>query len=126
MTAIEESTIRAWLAHIEETDEAIVARVLNRCQDDAGERDYFIRCAAAEQSSADPFADDRRDCDQCVNLTGRGTCLAARRGEIVAHRDYEPVRNLPRRCEGYIPGADDPDRRPGRERWPKLIEKGCE
>jgi len=31
-----------------------------------------------------------------------------------------------RRCEGYAPGADDPDRRHGRERWPGLTQKGGE
>jgi hypothetical protein len=68
--------------------------------------------------------DDRRICTQCANLTGRGLCLAARRGEIVASRSYEPIRDLPRRCEGYMPGADDADRRLGLERWPGLIQKG--
>ncbi len=69
-------------------------------------------------------ADDRRACIQCANLTGRGLCLAARRGEIVASHSYEPIRDLPRRCEGYMPGMDDADRRPGLERWPGLIQKG--
>lgn len=67
--------------------------------------------------------DQRRTCRQCANLSGR-RCLAASRGEIVANRDYAPVRDLPRRCEGYAPGVDDPDRRPGGERWPGLIQKG--
>jgi len=67
--------------------------------------------------------DQRRTCRQCANLSGR-RCLAASRGEIVANRDYEPVRDLLRRCEGYAPGVDDPDRRPGGERWPGLIQKG--
>lgn len=67
--------------------------------------------------------DQRRTCRQCANLSGR-RCLAASRGEMVANRDYEPVRDLPRRCEGYAPGVDDPDRRPGGERWPGLIQKG--
>lgn len=70
----------------------------------------------------DPFPDDRRICDKCANLEGR-RCLAAWRGEIVANRDYEPVRDIPRRCEGYAPGADDPDTRPGRERWSYLTER---
>lgn len=65
--------------------------------------------------------DDRRTCEQCANLTGRGLCLAARRGDIVASRSYEPIRDLRRRCEGYAPGPDDPDRRPGTERWPGLM-----
>lgn len=67
--------------------------------------------------------DDRRTCEQCANLAGR-RCLAAWRGEIVANRDYAPVRDIPRRCEGYAPGANDPDTRPGRERWPELTERG--
>ena len=60
-----------------------------------------------------------------ANLIAR-RCQAAKRGEIVASRNYEPIRDLPRRCEGYAPGADDPDRRHGRERWPGLIQKGIE
>lgn len=71
----------------------------------------------------DAFPDDRRTCDQCANLEGR-RCLAAWRGEIVANRDYAPIRDIPRRCEGYMPDPNDPDRRPGSERWPELIEKG--
>lgn len=67
--------------------------------------------------------DDRHTCKQCANLEGR-RCLAAWRGEIVANRDYEPVRDIPRRCEGYAPGEDDPDTRPGLERWPELSQKG--
>lgn len=69
--------------------------------------------------------DERRTCGQCANLARR-RCLAAWRGEIVANRDYEPVRDIPRRCEGYAPGADDPDTRQGRERWPELIQKESE
>jgi hypothetical protein len=119
MTADEESAIRAWLAHIEETDAAIIAIVLDQCGVDADARGYFLR-QAAEVPRAVAFDDDRRRCGQCANLTGRGLCLAARRAEIVASRNYEPVRDIPRRCEGYAPGPDDPDRRPGRERWPGL------
>lgn len=123
MTAAQESAIRSWLAQIDEADGAIIAHVLNRCQCDPDARGYFIRLAS-DASRPAPFPNDRRRCDQCVNLTERGLCLAARRGEIVANRDYEPARELLRRCEGYQPGADDPDRRRGRERWPELIQKG--
>ena len=66
--------------------------------------------------------DDRRTCTRCANLTERGLCLAAWRGEIVASRRYEPINDIPRRCEGYVAGADDLDRRPGRERWPGLTD----
>lgn len=125
LTASEESAILAWLALIEETDPATIAEVIGQCQRDADVRDYFTGRAAAELLKPDPFPDDRRTCDQCANLIAR-RCQAAKRGEIVASRNYEPIRDLPRRCEGYAPGADDPDRRPGRERWQGLIQKGGE
>ena len=125
LTASEETAIRAWLALIEETDPATIAEVIGQCQRDADARDYFTGRAAAELPKPDPFPDDRRTCDQCAKLIAR-RCQAAKRGEIMASRDYEPIRDLPRRCEGYAPGADDPDRRHGRERWPGLIQKGGE
>ena len=122
LTAEEETAIRAWLALIEETDPATIAEVIDRCRSDADARDYFTGRAAERREPA-RFPDDRRTCDQCPNLIAR-RCQAAKRGELVASRNYEPIRDLPRRCEGYAPGADDPDRRPGRERWPALTQKG--
>ena len=121
LTAREEQAIRAWLALIEETDPATIAEVIGQCQRDADARGYFTGRAAAELPKPDPFPDDRRTCDQCANLIAR-RCQAAKRGEIVASRNYEPIRDLPRRCEGYAPGATDTDRRPGRERWPGLTD----
>lgn len=64
--------------------------------------------------------DDRRRCTQCRRLNPLGRCIAAQ--EIAATQTYEPIRDILRRCEGYIPRADDPDTRPGRERWPQLIQ----
>lgn len=125
LSAKEETPIRAWLALIKETDPATIAEVIGQCQRDADARDYFIGRAAAELPKPDAFPDDRRTCDQCANLIAR-RCQAAKRGEIVANWNYEPIRDLPRRCEGYAPGAGDPDRRHGRERWPGLIQKGDE
>ena len=121
LTDSEETAIRAWLALIEETDPATIAEVIGQCQRDADARDYFTGRAAAELPKPGPFPDDRRTCDQCANLIAR-RCQAAKRGEIVASRNYEPIRDLPRRCEGYAPGAADADRRPGRERWPGLTD----
>lgn len=121
----EERALRAWLANIEEPDEAVIAQVLNQCQVDAEARCYFLRLAE-DTARPDAFDDERRRCDQCAELTERGLCLAARRGDIVAIRVYEPVRDIRRRCEGYSPGADDPDRRHGRVRWPDLIQEGDE
>ncbi|MFO1352590.1 MAG: hypothetical protein U1F68_18735 [Gammaproteobacteria bacterium] len=43
MTAEEETAIRAWLAHIEETDADIIAEVLNQCRADVKARAYFLR-----------------------------------------------------------------------------------
>ena len=122
MTASEESAILAWLALIEETDPATIAEVIVQCQRDADARDYFTGRAAAERPKPEAKPDDdRRTCDQCANLIAR-RCQAAKRGEIVASRNYEPIRDLPRRCEGYAPGAAGTDRRPGRERWPGLTD----
>jgi hypothetical protein len=123
LTASEETAIRAWLAMIEETDPAIIAEVIGQCQRDAAARDYFTGWATAELPKPAPLPDDRRTCDQCANLIAR-RCQAAKRGEIVASRNYEPIRDLPRRCEGYAPGGADTDRLTGRERWPALIQKG--
>jgi len=125
MTADEESAIRAWLTHIEETDAAIIAIVLGQCRADVDARGYFLR-QAGEVPRPAPFDDDRRYCDQCANLR-RDVCTIAepKAGAlVVANRGYRPVREPPRRCAGYAPGPDDPDRRPGRERWPGLIQKG--
>lgn len=81
------------------------------------------RALAVEHGIILPTDDGRSTCNQCANLAGR-RCLAAWRGEIVATRDYAPVRDIPRRCEGYAPGGNDPDKRPGLERWPESIQKG--
>jgi len=49
--------------------------------------------------------------------------MAAWRGELRAARDYAPTfPGQPQRCIGYAPMADDPDQRPGRERWPELVK----
>jgi hypothetical protein len=65
------------------------------------------------------FMDDRRHCSECANLAA-SRCLAAWRGEIEASRHYRPLDDLPRRCEGYRPTANDPDQRSGKQRWPGL------
>ena len=125
LTAEEETAIRAWLALIEETNPVTIAEVIGQCQREADARDYFTGRAVAELPKHAPFSDDRRTCNQCVNLIAQ-RCQAAKQGEIVRSRNYEPIHDLPRRCEGYAPGADDPDKRHGRKRWPGLIKKGVE
>lgn len=66
---------------------------------------------------------DLRPCVWCRNLTASGRCLAAWRGTLRAASDYAPTFPVqPRRCIGYLPADDDPDQRPGDERWPELAE----
>jgi hypothetical protein len=73
---------------------------------------------AIQPGPADAMADDRRYCRECQNLAPGGRCQAAGRGEIQANRDYHPVDDTPRRCEGFSPKSADPDQRKGHERWP--------
>jgi hypothetical protein len=47
--------------------------------------------------------DDRRFCTQCANLIGGKKCMAWQ--AVGARSGYEPVRDIPRRCEGYAPGS---------------------
>ncbi|WP_394808126.1 hypothetical protein [Nitrosomonas sp.] len=122
MTANEHAMISLWLTSIGEDDSSIIDHVLNQCLADLDARNYFIQMASFETRPVTSI-DDRRCCTLCTNLTKRGSCLAARRGEIVASRSYEPIPDIPRRCEGYSPKADDLDRRTGRERWFNLIHE---
>lgn len=118
---VEVLTVRAWLALLGETDPATLAELIERCRHDPQLRAYVSQQAKAEQPGLDSYPDDRRTCGQCFNLL-KGRCQAARRGEIAASRSYEPVRDLPRRCEAYRPKPDEADRRSGLERWPGLLQ----
>lgn len=118
MTDVEENAIRAWLASIEETDLVTIANVIGKCRTDADALAYFLRCAS-DARPCGAAVDDRRCCNQCANLTDRGLCLAAKRGELISSRRYSPVQDVPRRCNAYLPGSNDKDRRPGRVRWPE-------
>lgn len=123
-----------WLLHFADREplevycnpDATHAAILERYPDALAAEPIPERTAPAyevEWPDVEPaHDDDRRTCSQCANLSGR-RCLAAWRGEILASRDYVPVRDIPRRCEGYAPGADDPDTRPGRGRWPELNQE---
>lgn len=74
----------------------------------------------AELPKPDPFPDDRRTCNQCLNLRGRVCTVAKPGGLVSASAGYRPDPETLQRCAGYAPGADDPDKRNGRERWPGL------
>ena len=66
--------------------------------------------------------DDRIRCTDCSWLSMSGVCRAAgpKHKPVVANRGYQPVRDLPRCCEGFAPYANNPDQRRGLERWPGL------
>ena len=74
---------------------------------------------------------DMRTCRECANLSPGGRCLAAWRGEsfgagIATSRQYAPGDpGRPQRCGAYSPGPADPDRQPGRERWPSGHNAGA-
>ena len=42
ITAKQEASIRAWLAHIEETDADIIGEIIDRCRHSRDARDYFL------------------------------------------------------------------------------------
>ncbi len=79
---------------------------------------HFRQSEPIERTGDDP--DERRFCTQCLNLRG-AVCIVAKPGGLVsAIVGYRPVQGIPQRCAGYSPNADDPDQRPGGERWPGL------
>ena len=79
--------------------------------------------ARSNAQPANPLDDDRIRCTDCSWLAMSGVCRAAgpKHKPVVANRGYQPVRDLPRRCEGFAPYGDNPDQRRGFERWPGLI-----
>ncbi|ADC62635.1 hypothetical protein [Allochromatium vinosum] len=95
--------------------------------DSTGETDAQTRREILVSYGFDPdfqYPDSgRRTCRQCANLDADGGCRAARRGQIPntsRFYTYPPGIDAPHRCVGYLPGPDDLDKRPGRERfdWP--------
>jgi hypothetical protein len=71
------------------------------------------------------YPDERRFCTQCLNLRGAVCSVAKPGGLVSAVVGYRPARpELPRRCAGFAPSIDDPDQRPGRERWPGFTQRG--
>jgi hypothetical protein len=119
MAASEEMAIRAWLALIEETDPVTIAEVISRCQRDADARDYFTGRATAELPKSAPLPDDRRTCNQCINLRQRACAIAKPEAEalVVANRGYRPDPARLLRCVGFAPMENDLDQRPGEKRW---------
>jgi hypothetical protein len=63
-------------------------------------------------------------CAMCRNLREDGNCEAANRGVLLTGRGFKPDIGRAWRCSAYVPGPQDDDSRPGRERWP-WIAPGC-
>lgn len=53
----------------------------------------------------DAMVEERHQCKECANLTQRGRCMAAQRGEIDHVSFFEPVADVLRRCAGFNPKA---------------------
>jgi len=49
----------------------------------------------------DALPEERHKCTECANLTQRGRCMAAQRGEIDHVSFFEPVADVLRRCAGF-------------------------
>lgn len=65
--------------------------------------------------------DDRITCKVCKYYLSSGHCQAARQGLLPGtSRQYQPFPAIPRRCEAYLPNAQQDDQRNGAERWPNL------
>jgi hypothetical protein len=62
----EESNIRAWLAHIEETDANIIAEVVDKCRDDMEARRYFLKCS--EEVPESVTTNHPATCGGCIHF----------------------------------------------------------
>lgn len=55
---------------------------------------------------ADLQPDDRQPCRLCANLSPRGVCMAAWRGDLPGLGRYEPERHFPRRCACFVQASN--------------------
>lgn len=67
-----------------------------------------------------PDDDDRRTCNQCLNLRMKVCTIAAQGAMVSANRGYRPDPSTLLRCIAYLPNKTDTNQQPGRERWPGL------
>lgn len=108
-----------WLAtvaeHLDTTPAALIAagvilpEEVPHYRDPRAMADALRRAHPGRWPAREP--DDRRHCRSCRQLAG-ARCRARR---LLVMDD------LPRRCTDYLPTPDDPDQRPGRDRWPDLL-----
>jgi len=112
----------AWLASVAERLDTTPAALLAagvilpeevthyRDRDPSAMADVLRRALPGRWPEREP--DDRRDCRTCRQLAG--TRCRVRRLLVMD--------DLPRRCTDYLPTLDDPDQRPGRDRWPWIAQ----
>lgn len=66
LTAEEESSIHAWLTHIDETDPDIIDEVLDKCRTDSDARRYFLQRAEEVQETVS--INERITCGECLHF----------------------------------------------------------
>ncbi len=66
MTGEEEAEIRAWLAHIEETDKDIIAEVVDKYRNDLEARRYFLK--RSEEVPESVTVDHPITCCGCIHF----------------------------------------------------------
>ncbi len=100
----EETSIRTWLVHIEETDPDIIAEVLNECRDDWNARRYFLK-----QSKEGPdtvVTNNHITCGDCLHFERighphLGHCAEGEPEAIAGSWDTDH-----RYCESHMPQID--------------------
>ncbi len=66
LSSDEESNILAWLAHIEETDPAIIAEVVDKCSNDPEARRYFLK--RSEEVPEPVTLNHPNTCGDCIHF----------------------------------------------------------
>ena len=105
----------------EDHDEALAVALADPVAALASFRALVADCPDSKVRVSD---DDRRQCNECANLSLRDhRCLAAWRGERPgnAARDLSPGCRATPALRMLFPKAQEPDQRPGAARWPHLI-----
>ena len=126
------TAVNRWLTVIREHKAEIIALLAEPFDRDAFEEragivEFDAGLTRAEAEAVAWHEDDRRLCTHCLNLLPGGVCKVAAPGlPVSAMKGYRPIQDVLRRCLGYRPRHDDPDRRTGSERWPGLIWRGSD
>lgn len=103
----EESSIRAWLEYIEETDPVIIAEVMTKCQSGAEARGYCLE--QSKQVPPEPEPDYTTTCGACRHFERTshprlGHCSKGEPEAIAGLWDTDH-----RYCEQYLSGPEQSD-----------------